>query len=115
MKHKIAYLITTTALVMGAFLVGKSIQEPSIPVSDIADYYINENGILTIEMCDVRNIHDNWNEPVYTNYLAEQGIPDITAETENNLLNLASVTGYETNGNTLTLTDRNGNAWVIEK
>lgn len=115
MKAKILYLVTTTALVMSAFLIGKTVHQPSIPVDDVAAYYVDSNGNLNLEMKDVRCINDDWDNPIYTNYLAEQGIPDITAQTENNILNLASVTDYETNGNILTLTDRNGDSWVIEK
>lgn len=97
------------------FLIGKTAHQPSIPVDDVAAYYVDSNGNLNLEMKDVRCINDNWDNPIYTNYLAEQGIPDITAQTENNILNLASVTDYETNGNILTLTDCNGGSWVIEK
>lgn len=115
MKRKIAYTFITSALVMSAFLIGKTAHQPSIPVDDVAAYYVDSNGNLNLEMKDVRCINDNWDNPIYTNYLAEQGIPDITAQTENNILNLASVTDYETNGNILTLTDCNGGSWVIEK
>lgn len=115
MKAKILYVLTTTALVMSAFLIGKTAHQPSIPVDDVAAYYVDSNGNLNLEMKDVRCINDNWNNPIYTNYLTEQGIPDITAQTENNILNLASVTDYEATETTLTLTDRNGDSWVIEK
>ena len=115
MKAKILYALTTTALVMSAFLIGKTAHQPSIPVDDVAAYYVDSNGNLNLEMKDVRCIEDNWDNPIYTNYLAEQGIPDITAQTENNILNLASVTDYEATETTLILIDRNGDSWVIEK
>lgn len=115
MKAKIAYILTTSALVMSAFLIGKTAHRPSIPVDDVAAYYVDSNGNLNLEMKDVRCIEDDWDNPIYTNYLAEQGVPDITAQTENNILNLASVTDYEATETTLTLTDRNGDSWVIEK
>lgn len=115
MKAKILYVLTTTALVMSAFLIGKTAHQPSIPVDDVAAYYVDSNGNLNLEMKDVRCINDDWDNPIYTNYLAEQDIPDITAQTENNILNLASVTDYEATETTLTLTDRNGDSWVIEK
>lgn len=115
MKAKILYVLTTSVLVMSAFLIGKTAHQPSIPVDDVAGYYVDSNGNLNLEMKDVRCIEDDWDNPIYTNYLAEQGVPDITAQTENNILNLASVTDYEANGTTLTLTDRNGDSWVIEK
>lgn len=116
MKVKIAYILITTALVMGAFLVGKSSQQqPSIPLSNIAEYYINSDGYITLTIKDIRNIDDDINKPIITNYLAENGIPDVTAEMENNLLNVSSVTDYEANANLLTLYTQNGDAWVIEK
>lgn len=115
MKAKIAYTFITSALVMSAFLIGKTAHQPSIPVDDISAYYVDNNGNLNLEMKDVCCIEDNWNNPVYTNYLAEQGIPDITAQKEKNILNLASVTNYETTETTLTLIDRNGDSWVINK
>lgn len=110
MKAKLIRITLTALAIAGAFLLGKSAQEPSIPLSDVADYYVNGNGILTIEMQDIRSIHDNWNEPIYTNYLASENIPDITYEMENNLLDLSTVDNYEANGNTLTLY-ANGNAY----
>ena len=83
MKAKILYALTTSALVMSAFLIGKTMStQPSIPVDDVAAYYVDSNGNLNLEMKDVRCINDNWNNPIYTNYLAEQGVPDITAQTE---------------------------------
>ena len=115
MKNKILYILTTTVLITSAFLIGKTVHQPSIPVDDISAYYVDSNGNLNLEMKDIRCIEDNWNNPIYTNYLAENGVPDITTQTENNILNLASVTDYEATETTLTLTDRNGDSWVIEK
>lgn len=100
---------------MGAFLVGKSTQQPSIPLSNIAEYYINLDGYVTLTIKDIKNIDDDKDKPIITNYLAENGIPDITAEMENNLLNVSSVTDYEANANLLTLYTQSGDAWVIEK
>ena len=49
MKRKIAYILTTSALVMGAFFIGKSAQlNHSIPIEDIACYYTNADGYITI-------------------------------------------------------------------
>ena len=56
MKAKIAYILTTTALVMSAFFIGKTTHQPSIPVDDVAAYYIDSNGNLNLEMKDVRCI-----------------------------------------------------------
>ena len=63
MKHKITYLIITSALVMSAFLIGKStapkqiitktainsIQlEKVIPLSDVACWYVKDGYITVI-------------------------------------------------------------------
>ena len=49
MKRKIAYILTTSALVMDAFFIGKSAQlNHSIPIEDIACYYTNADGYITI-------------------------------------------------------------------
>mgnify|MGYP000564031836 CR=1 FL=1 len=40
MKRKMAYTFITTALVMSAFLIGKTAHQPSIPVDDVAAYYV---------------------------------------------------------------------------
>ena len=118
MKRKIAYILTTSALVMSAFLIGKTAHQPSIPVDDVATYYVDSNGNLNLEMKDVRCINDNWDNPIYTNYLAEQGVPDITAQTENNILEnlnlqvkkgeLVSLLGPSGCGKTTTLKMING-------
>ena len=60
MKRKIAYILTTSALVMGAFFIGKSAQlNHSIPIEDIACYYTNADGYITIELKDVTRQLDN--------------------------------------------------------
>lgn len=58
MKRKIAYILTTTALVMSAFLIGKTAHQPSIPVDDVAAYYVDSNGNLNLEMKDAAEYQD---------------------------------------------------------
>ncbi len=57
-KHKIAYTFITSALVMSAFLIGKTAHQPSIPVDDVAAYYIDSNGSLNLEMKDAAEYQD---------------------------------------------------------
>ena len=86
MKAKIAYAITTTALVMGAFLIGKtsvptqiitktpinSIQlEKAIPLSDVACWYTNADGYVTVELKDVTHQLDNKANASYTDILKD--------------------------------------------
>lgn len=60
MKRKIAYLITTAALITSAFFIGKSAQlNHSIPTEDIACYYTNADGYITVELKDVTRQLDN--------------------------------------------------------
>lgn len=85
MKAKIAYAITTTALVMGAFLIGKtsvptqiitktpinSIQlEKAIPLSDVACWYVKDD-YITIELKDVTHQLDNKANASYTDVLKD--------------------------------------------
>jgi len=43
---------------MSAFLIGKTAHQPSIPVDDIAAYYIDSNGNLNLEMKDAAEYQD---------------------------------------------------------
>ena len=55
MKRKIAYTFITSALVMSAFLIGKTAHQPSIPVDDVAAYYVDSNGNIIntlVENCN---------------------------------------------------------------
>lgn len=71
MKAKIAYLITTTALIMGAFFIGKSVQlNHSIPTEDIACYYEND-GYITFELKDVTHQFDNKENISYSEILKD--------------------------------------------
>lgn len=71
MKAKIAYLITTTALIMGAFFIGKSTQlNHSIPTEDIACYYEND-GYITFELKDVTHQLDNKANTPYSEILKD--------------------------------------------
>ena len=58
MKAKILYELTTSALVMSAFLIGKTAHQPSIPVDDVAAYYIDSNENLNLEMKDAAEYQD---------------------------------------------------------
>ena len=72
MKAKIAYLITTTALIMGAFFIGKLTQlNHSIPTEDIAYWYTNADGYITVELKDVTHQLDNKANASYTDLLKD--------------------------------------------
>ena len=78
MKRKTAYLITTAALITSAFFIGKSVQlNHSIPTEDIACYYPNADGYITVELKDVTRQLDNMVNASYTDVLK-----DIPNETE---------------------------------
>jgi len=70
MKHKIAYILTTTALVMSAFLIGKTISTQPKPnakqylaVNDIQsiDYYTSENKLTISTSTDSYNFEPTIN------------------------------------------------------
>ena len=72
MKRKITYLITTTALITSAFFIGKSVQlNHSIPTEDIACWYTNADGYITVELKDVTHQLDNKANASYTDDLKD--------------------------------------------
>lgn len=137
MKRKIVYTVITGALMMGAFFAGNSIHngesrnmgnpdtevseapEPTemsgIPTDDIADYYINSYGYITLELCDVQNVNGDPGNPKYIDYLREKGIPDITEDMHDVYFDLSTVTGYDEHDGILTLHTESGDDWIISK
>lgn len=137
MKRKIIYTVITGALMMGAFFAGSSIHngesrnignpdtevseapEPTemsgIPTDDIADYYINSYGYITLELCDVQNVNGDLGNPKYIDYLREKGIPDITEDMHDAYFDLSTVTGYDEHDGILTLHTESGDDWIISK
>lgn len=137
MKRKIVYTVITGALMMGAFFAGSSIHngesrnmgnpdtevseapEPTemsgIPTDDIADYYINSYGYITLELCDVQNVNGDPGNPKYIDYLREKGIPDITEDMHDAYFDLSTVTGYDEHDGILTLHTESGDDWIISK
>lgn len=140
MKRKIVYTVITGALMVGAFFTGSSIHngesrnmgnpaseitevseapEPTemsgIPTDDIADYYINSYGYITLELCDVQNVNGDPGNPKYIDYLREKGIPDITEDMHDAYFDLSTVTGYDEHDGILTLHTESGNDWIISK
>ena len=112
MKAKIAYAITTIALVMGAFLVGKSTQlNHSIPTEDIACYYTNADGYITVELKDVTRQLDNKANASYTDVLKD--IPNETETYRNNMVNMSKVTDFTAteSGLRIYLEDGSGYYW----
>lgn len=81
----IKHIIITSALVMGAFLVGKSAQlNHSIPTEDIACWYTNADGYITVELKDITRQLDNKAKAnaKYTDLLKD--IPNETESYKNN-------------------------------
>lgn len=140
MKRKVVYTVITGALMVGAFFTGSSIHngesrnmgnpaseitevseapEPTeisgIPTDDIADYYINSYGYITLELCDVQNVNDDPGNPKYIDYLREKGIPDITEDMHDAYFDLSTVTGYDEHDGILTLHTESGDDWIISK
>lgn len=137
MKRKVIYTVIIGALMMGAFFAGSSIHngesrnignpdtevseapEPTemsgIPTDDIADYYINSYGYITLELCDVQNVNGDPGNPKYIDYLREKGIPDITEDMHDAYFDLSTVTGYDEHDGILTLHTESGDDWIISK
>ena len=106
MKNKITYLIITSALVMSAFLIGKStapkqiitktainsIQlEKAIPLSDVACWYVKD-GYITVELKDVTRQLDDKANASYTDVLKD--IPNETITYRNNMIDISKVTDF---------------------
>lgn len=136
MKREIIYIVITGALMVGAFFTGSSIHNgesrnpgnpdsevskvttseiSGIPIDDIADYYINSYGYITLELCDVQNVNGDPGNPKYIDYLREKGIPNITEDMHDAYLDLSTVTGYDEHDGILTLHTESGDDLIISK
>lgn len=122
MKHKITYLITTSALVMGAFFIGKSTtsipnnyipMETAIPVEDIAEQYIGTDGYLTVELKDLSYQLDNKENASYTDVLKD--IPNETVTYRNTMVDMSKVTDFYTTENSLQLYMFDGSGYYWER
>lgn len=122
MKNKITYLIITSALVMGAFLIGKSTtsihnnyipMETAIPIEDIAEQYIGEDGYLTVELKDLSYQLDDKTNANYTDVLAD--VPDTTREHRKSEIDLRNISAIEDNGSYYSIILNDGNEYVIDK
>lgn len=121
MKAKIVYAITI-ALVMGAFLVGKSTtpipsnyipMETAIPVEDIAEQYIGADGYLTVELKDLSYQLDDKTNANYADILAD--VPDTTQEHRESEINLRDINIIEDNGSYYSIILNDGNEYTINK
>lgn len=86
-----------------------------IATDDIADYYINSYGYITLELCDVQNVNGDPGNPKYIDYLREKGIPDITEDMHDAYFDLSTVTGYDEHDGILTLHTESGDDLIINK
>lgn len=127
MKHKITYLIITSALVMSAFLIGKtsaptqiitkttinSIQlEKAIPLSDVACWYVKDD-YITIELKDVTHQLDSYANANYTEVLKD--IPNETVTYRNTMVDMSKVTDFSATENSLQLYMSNGSGYYWER
>lgn len=129
MKHKITYLIITSALVMSAFLIGKStapkqiitktainsIQlEKAIPLSDVACWYVKD-GYITVELKDVTRQLDDKANASYTDVLKD--IPNETMTYRNNMIDISKITDFTATESKLQiyLEDGSGYYWEDNK
>lgn len=114
MKRKIAYLITTVALITSAFFIGKSAQlNHSIPIEDVACYYTNADGYITVELKDVTRQLDNKANASYTDVLKD--IPNETEAYKNNMVNMSKVTDFSATETSLQIYLEDGSDYYWEK
>ena len=125
MKHKITYLIITSALITSAFFIGKStapkqiitktpinsIQlEKAIPLSDVACWYVKD-GYLTVELKDLSYQLDNKANASYMDVLKD--IPNETEVYKNNMVDMSKITDFTAteSGLQIYLEDGSGYYW----
>lgn len=114
MKRKIAYTFITSALVMSAFFIGKSAQlNHSIPTKDIACYYTNADGYITVELKDVTRQLDNKANASYTDVLKD--IPNETEAYKNNIVNMSKVTDFSATETSLQIYLEDGSGYYWER
>ena len=127
MKHKITYLIITSALVMSAFLIGKStaqkqiitktainsIQlEKAIPLSDVACWYVKD-GYITVELKDVTRQLDDKANASYTDVLKD--IPNETMTYRNNMIDISKITDFTATESKLQIYLEDGSGYYWER
>lgn len=127
MKHKITYLIITSALVMSAFLIGKStapkqiitktainsIQlEKAIPLSDVACWYVKD-GYITVELKDVTRQLDDKANACYTDVLKD--IPNETMTYRNNMIDISKITDFTATESKLQIYLEDGSGYYWER
>ena len=127
MKHKITYLIITSALVMSAFLIGKStapkqiitktainsIQlEKAIPLSDVACWYVKD-GYITVELKDVTRKLDDKANASYTDVLKD--IPNETMTYRNNMIDISKITDFTATESKLQIYLEDGSGYYWER
>lgn len=114
MKHKITYLITISVLVMCAFFIGKSTQlNHSIPTEDIACWYTNADGYITVELKDITRQLDNKANASYTDLLKD--IPNETVTYKNNMVNMSKVTDFTATESELQIYLEDGSEYYWER
>lgn len=127
MKNKITYLIITSALVMSAFLIGKStapkqiitktainsIQlEKAIPLSDVACWYVKD-GYITVELKDVTRQLDDKANASYTDVLKD--IPNETITYRNNMIDISKITDFTATESKLQIYLEDGSGYYWER
>ena len=127
MKHKITYLIITSALVMSAFLIGKStapkqiitktainsIQlEKAIPLLDVACWYVKD-GYITVELKDVTRQLDDKANASYTDVLKD--IPNETMTYRNNMIDISKITDFTATESKLQIYLEDGSGYYRER
>lgn len=108
----IKHIIITSALVMGAFFIGKSAQlNHSIPTEDISCWYTNADGYTIVELKDVTRQLDNKANAKYTDVLKD--IPNETETYKNNMIDMSKVTDFTAteSGLRIYLEDGSGYYW----
>lgn len=63
-----------------------------IPLEDIACYYVNDSGVLCVELKDIRHQMDDINNDAYMDVL--EGLEDVTRSFNDRYVDMDTVIGY---------------------
>lgn len=83
-----------------------------IPLEDIACYYVNDSGVLCVELKDIRHQMDDINNDAYVDVL--EGLEDVTAIFNDRYVDMDTVIGYCGTDTGLMIYTNDGNGYYLD-
>ncbi len=99
---------------------GQAMNEPNsylpldqcIPLEDIACYYVNDSGVLCVELKDVQHQIDDINNDAYIDVM--EGLQDVTTAFHDRYIDMNTVTGYSGTDEGLMIYTKDGNGYYLD-